>query len=77
MSVDKFESSGSRVLKTDNRYVDRQFITLTKDLVTKLTKNGDTMGGPQNMQANILVNAMFLLMKTIWLIRNTKILSLQ
>ena len=52
MSVDKFGSSGSRLSKTDNKYVDKKFITLNKDLVTKLGNNGDIMDGPLNMQTN-------------------------
>ena len=34
MSVNKFGLSGGRTSKPDNKYVDKKFITLTKDLDT-------------------------------------------
>jgi hypothetical protein len=51
MSVNKFgSSSNSNSSKgNNNKYTDSKFITLTKNLNTKLDKSGDTMSGSLNM----------------------------
>jgi hypothetical protein len=48
MSVDIFGASGKKSNST-NISTDSRFVTLTKNLNTKLDKGGDTMKGDLNM----------------------------
>ena len=51
MSVNIFCSS-DKSIKNDNEYVDQKFITLSTNLNTKISKNGDAMTGSLNTEDN-------------------------
>jgi len=52
MSVNIFGSNGNKSSKSDDKYVDRQFINLTTNVKSKVDKNDDTMTGTLNMNDN-------------------------
>src|SRR6266496_4354362 len=58
MSVNIFGSSGKQSSKSDNKYVDRKFITLTTNLNSKMdlkvSKSGDIMSGILNLGSNAI-----------------------
>ena len=52
MSVNIFGSSGNKSSANNNKCIDSKFMTLTKNLNSKLDKSGGTLSGVMNMGTN-------------------------
>jgi len=57
MSVNIFGSTGSKATKSDNRYVDKKFITLTTNLNTKMDKSGGSFTGDVDLGVNKITSS--------------------